>query len=244
MVMGVVTRFNEGLFLTKTVHQLLFGGFRHELLATFSSITGERYMPNNTFGLFYGVRYIFFNDFNLVIFKTISSLSANLLLMIFLMFISQRNNSNRGDFLVSTGFKDEETRGKISTWNNMNKLKWWDNDACSKIDGSFDGTLFPPGITQDTILSLFDPSVCRTFKYGFKEETSFHGILGYRFTLLRTELEDPRTRPENMCYCTSPGDNSTNCPKDGSFQMNACSKGMHIQLKIIYVGLLHRSTQL
>ncbi|ODM95334.1 Lysosome membrane protein 2 [Orchesella cincta] len=197
LIKGVITRFNEGLFLTKTVNELLFGGFRHELLASLSSITGEKYVPNNTFGIFYG-----------------------------------RNNSNYGEFSVSMGLKNKGDLGKIVAWNNTSELEWWKDKKCRKLEGSYDGSLFPPGITQQTILRIFHPALCRTFKYGFKEEVVVRGIPGYRFTLLPSELADPRIRAENMCYCTNPGENNENCPKDGSYQLNACSKGASVSLSL------------
>jgi hypothetical protein len=55
VVLGIVSRYNESIFMTRPVRELLFGGFYHELIATFASITGESYMPNNTFGMLYGV---------------------------------------------------------------------------------------------------------------------------------------------------------------------------------------------
>ncbi|CAL8113497.1 unnamed protein product [Orchesella dallaii] len=197
LIKGVVTRFNEGLFMTKTVKELNFGGFRHELLTSLGSITGETYVPNNTFGLFYG-----------------------------------RNHSNYGVFSVSLGSKNRDDLGKIVTWNNTSELEWWKDARCRKLEGSYDGSLFPPGITKQSIIRIFHPALCRTFKYGFKDDVEVQGIPGYRFTLLPTELEDPRTRPENMCYCTSPGENNEDCPKSGSYQLNACSKDASVSISL------------
>lgn len=55
IVMAIVSRYSESVFMTRPVGELLFGGFYHELISTFSGITGETYMPNNTFGFLYGV---------------------------------------------------------------------------------------------------------------------------------------------------------------------------------------------
>lgn len=45
----------EPIFVTKTVDEMLFKGYYVELMEHLSGLTGQTLMPNNTFGLQYGV---------------------------------------------------------------------------------------------------------------------------------------------------------------------------------------------
>lgn len=46
---------DEDMYVQITVDEFLFGGYYVPLIAELSALRGETLMPNNTFGLYYGV---------------------------------------------------------------------------------------------------------------------------------------------------------------------------------------------
>jgi hypothetical protein len=49
----------EEPFIQRTVGQMLFGGYYIPFMRTLEELKGEPLLPNNTFGLYYGVGYTF-----------------------------------------------------------------------------------------------------------------------------------------------------------------------------------------
>uniref|UniRef100_T1IKB5 Uncharacterized protein n=1 Tax=Strigamia maritima TaxID=126957 RepID=T1IKB5_STRMM len=50
----IIKSFNTSIFVTKTVEELLFKGYKDELMVFFHKTTGEEFIPNDSFGFFYG----------------------------------------------------------------------------------------------------------------------------------------------------------------------------------------------
>lgn len=92
------------------------------------------------------------------------------------------------------------------------------------INGS-DGALFPPFVTRDRRLDIFSPELCRSLYLEYDSDTTIQGLTGYRFTLPKKVLEDPRVNDANKCFCTDPGVEMAKCPKQGAYQLESCRKG-------------------
>lgn len=59
-----------------------------------------------------------------------------------------------------TGAADITKYGLVDSFNGIDHLPHYTAEACSRIDGS-DGSIFPPHITKNTTLHVFDKDLCR-----------------------------------------------------------------------------------
>lgn len=131
---------------------------------------------------------------------------------------------------VFSGVEDSSKFGVIASWNNQTNLTFWNDDYCNMINGS-DGALFPPFVTRDRVLPIFSAELCRSLQLAYDSDTEIHGLQGYRFTLPQNLLEDWKTNPDNECFCTNRGgDDFSNCPQRGAYQLESCRKGIQDSL--------------
>lgn len=56
-----IVKFKQSPFIQKRVKEILFQGWEVPMVAELSEFLGQELMPNNTFGLFYGVRSKYFD---------------------------------------------------------------------------------------------------------------------------------------------------------------------------------------
>jgi hypothetical protein len=129
---------------------------------------------------------------------------------------------------VFTGVQDNTKFGNIASFNGNSELPFWNEDPyCNMVNGS-DGALFPPFVSKEKRLDLFSPELCRSLYLEYEGETEIKGLVGYRFTLPKSVLEDPRKNEANRCFCTDPGNDLEKCPKQGAYQLESCRKGAPI----------------
>ncbi len=55
MVNTYLMRFKEKAFLKRKVREILFEGYKVDMIDEVQKITGMKILPNSTFGLYYGV---------------------------------------------------------------------------------------------------------------------------------------------------------------------------------------------
>ena len=67
--------------------------------------------------------------------------------------------------------------GVIDNWNGINRMNWWKTEECNTIKGT-DGIAFPPGLTPDTVLNLYQPDLCRSIPLVYKKDVSHKGVQG------------------------------------------------------------------
>ena len=125
----------SNLFITKTVKEILFDGYRVKELDTFSSlglpmsimgVSVPSRLPNNTFALFYN-----------------------------------RNGTKQGPFEVYTGVgKTSDKYTNVVAWKNKRSLSYWTGDHCNAINGT-DGGQFPPYVSKKKNLYVFSVDMCR-----------------------------------------------------------------------------------
>lgn len=70
-----------------------------------------------------------------------------------------------------TGVTDISKFGIIERYNGKTHLSHWTNEKCNRLNGS-DGSIFPPHITKDTILHVYDKDLCRLLPLRFEKEVS------------------------------------------------------------------------
>lgn len=110
----------------------------------------------------------------------------------------EKNATISPEYEVYAGIKDPSRFGQIKRWNNKEKLSVWRGDTCNMINGS-DGTLFPPFLTKETVLSAFEADVCRSAQLVYKAEDEVDGIRGLRFGM-PSDFFTTNTS-YNECFC-------------------------------------------
>ncbi|KAF9819198.1 hypothetical protein SFRURICE_019519 [Spodoptera frugiperda] len=108
-----------------------------------------------------------------------------------------KNGTSNDVVTMFSGANDMTTYGIISHYNMRDRLQHWTSDACNSIAGS-DGSIFPPHITMNDTLAVYDKDLCRLLPLKFLEEVTIDGIQGYRYT----PPEDVFANDEhNRCFC-------------------------------------------
>jgi len=87
------------------------------------------------------------------------------------------------------------------SYGHTNEMTWGYGPECNKILGS-DGVSTPPFIKPDRVFYMFVPGLCRSLKFKYETDVNYLGIPGYRFTVPKEYFGDPRSVPENRCYCS------------------------------------------
>lgn len=70
---------------------------------------------------------------------------------------------------VWTGVTDITKFGIIERYNGKTHLSHWTSEKCNRLNGS-DGSIFPPHITKDTTLYVFEKDLCRLLPLKFEKE--------------------------------------------------------------------------
>lgn len=78
-----------------------------------------------------------------------------------------KNSTSRDNLTIFTGLKDISKYGLLDKWNGREKLDHWTEPYCDSVSGS-DGSIFPPQITKESILKIFDKDLCRALPLIYK----------------------------------------------------------------------------
>lgn len=173
----------DKILITKSANEWLFEGFKvdfmeaaRDLFTNYFNYNFDSPLPGNKFGFFYLKN------------GTWSRREAGELT------VFTGRNESMNDFML------------VDNWNDMRKLHVWPanteaGERCNQIVGT-DGSQFHPGVTRDTLLSIFAPQACRSLQIKYKEDTEARGIPLYRFVMSPDNNSAPRKNPRNACYCT------------------------------------------
>lgn len=217
----------EKILITKPVNQLLFDGYKVDLMETARDLVSdtlgynfESPLPKNMFGFFYNKN-------------------------------GTWNRKENGELTVFTGRNDSMNDFMIiDNWNDQKKLSVWPTntvagDRCNSIKGT-DGSQFHPGVTRNQILNIFSPLVCTSLYIKYKEDTKAKDIPLLRFTTPAELFAAPKKTPKNACYCTiaAPQKHQTSsvnqsvktsslitdsrCYLDGLMDLSLCQRGAPI----------------
>ncbi|XP_063219988.1 lysosome membrane protein 2 [Bacillus rossius redtenbacheri] len=129
-----------------------------------------------------------------------------------------KNGTSKDRLSVFTGAGDITRYGLIDTFNGNSQLPHWKSDQCNRIDGS-DGSIFPPHITENTTLYVFEKDLCRKLPLRFQKEVdTAGGVKGYRFSPPKDVFAEVAKNPDNECFCPS----GPPCAPDGFFNVSLC----------------------
>jgi len=128
-----------------------------------------------------------------------------------------KNNSLGGEFLVNTGSEDIAKLGQVVKFNNRTTLSAWEDgdekSECNSISGT-DGSVFPPFVTEDTTLNIFNKDLCRSLPLQFSEKVNHHDLETLRFIPAKSAF----SHQDNSCFCAG----QSTCAPQGLFNVTEC----------------------
>uniref|UniRef100_A0A336MNJ0 Scavenger receptor class B member 1 n=2 Tax=Culicoides sonorensis TaxID=179676 RepID=A0A336MNJ0_CULSO len=129
-----------------------------------------------------------------------------------------KNATHAERVTVWTGVTDITKFGIIERYNGKTHLSHWTSEKCNRLNGS-DGSIFPPHITKEDTLFVFEKDLCRLLPLKFEKEVSTKGnITGYRFTPDEMVFASVDKNPDNLCFCPS----GPPCAPNGLFNVSLC----------------------
>ncbi|KDR20477.1 Scavenger receptor class B member 1 [Zootermopsis nevadensis] len=137
-----------------------------------------------------------------------------------------KNSTSADNVTVFTGGNDIRQFGLIDKFNGLSHLTHWKTEKCNRLNGS-DGSIFPPHITPNTTLYVYEKDLCRLLPLRFLQEVeTAGGVKGYRFTPPKDVFADVAKNPENDCFCPS----GPPCSPNGLFNISLCQFDSPIML--------------
>lgn len=137
-----------------------------------------------------------------------------------------KNGTAKEVVTIFTGASDITRYGLIDRFDGKSALPHWKTDECNRINGS-DGSIFPPHITKNTTLYVYDKDMCRLLPLRFlREVVTNGGVNGYRFTPPENVFAEVSQNPENDCFCP----NGPPCSPHGLMNVSFCQYDSPVML--------------
>lgn len=87
-----------------------------------------------------------------------------------------KNGTTADAYTIFAGQSDVTKYGMLDKWNGKSGLGHWTTPSCDSVYGG-DGSIFPPHITKETVLRVFDKDLCRALPLIFKVGTRLYALL-------------------------------------------------------------------
>ncbi|KAJ8916553.1 hypothetical protein NQ315_000195 [Exocentrus adspersus] len=148
-----------------------------------------------------------------------------------------KNGTSHDRLTIFTGASDITKYGLIDRWNGKSNLSHYTTDECNSFEAS-DGSIFPPHMTKNTTIHIFDKDLCRRLPLVFeKEVVGSDDIPGYRFTPPKDVFASVDENPDNMCFCPQ----GPPCAPSGFFNVSLCQYDSPILLSFPHFYLANDS---
>ncbi|KAK0166886.1 hypothetical protein PV327_004357 [Microctonus hyperodae] len=129
-----------------------------------------------------------------------------------------KNSTHPDRYTIFTGESDITKYGMMNRWNGKDAFHHWTTDDCDTLMGG-DGSIFPPHITKQTVLKVFDKDLCRTLPLIFKEEVNTsNDVPGYRFVPPKDVFGAADRIASQQCFCPD----GPPCAPEGTFNVSLC----------------------
>ncbi|KAK0071377.1 hypothetical protein PV326_001318, partial [Microctonus aethiopoides] len=129
-----------------------------------------------------------------------------------------KNSTHPDRYTIFTGESDITKYGMMNRWNGKDAFHHWTTDECDTLMGG-DGSIFPPHITKQTVLKVFDKDLCRTLPLVFKEEVNTsNNVPGYRFVPPKDVFGAADRIASQQCFCPD----GPPCAPEGTFNVSLC----------------------
>ncbi|XP_028139088.1 lysosome membrane protein 2 isoform X1 [Diabrotica virgifera virgifera] len=131
----------------------------------------------------------------------------------------KKNGTSPDNITIFTGVEDITKYGIIESVNGKTNLSHYGTDQCNSLEAS-DGSIFPPHMTKNTTLYIFDKDLCRRLPLVFDKEVlaSSNEVPAYRFTPPKNVFGSVEENPENACFCPQ----GPPCTPSGFFNVSLC----------------------
>lgn len=151
-----------------------------------------------------------------------------------------KNSTSTDRVTIFSGVNDITKYGIIDKYNGKTHLSHWLNDECNRLNGT-DGSIFPPHITKNTTLYIYDKDLCRLLPLAFEKEVDTRNdVKGYRFSPPETVFADIEKNPDNMCFCPA----GPPCAPNGLFNVSLCQYDSPILLSFPHFYLADQSLRI
>lgn len=138
-----------------------------------------------------------------------------------LAYFRHKNNSNDGQFRVSSGILDSRALGRIMAWKGQSNLTMWDGDFCNRIEGT-DSTIYPPFWSPKDKIAIFLSDMCRSLYADFDSEVTWKGLRALNYYASPLNYKAAQEYPPNICFCEHIEDEPPQCLKSGVLDMYNC----------------------
>ncbi|RWS06675.1 lysosome membrane protein 2-like protein, partial [Dinothrombium tinctorium] len=197
VVNGVILKFNEKLFVTKSIGELLFDGYEPE----FADFVASRPMK--------------------LPFDTPMSMDKKFALL------KDKNNTSDGKWTVHTGIDNIMKIASVNAYKNQSELNCWNQNECNRIQGTDGMMfhpfispeeklyIFTPFLSRSIYMKFETHAEVRgikTLKYVFPEE------------LLRAPNSDEKLAC--FCAHNSTRNDTDICDEDGLLDLSQCNNGL------------------
>lgn len=124
-------------------------------------------------------------------------------------------NLNPAKATPSVQLTDEEKYGMyhIHRWNGSPGFAHWgyqepkgnksieSNTRCNMVEGSYEGTIFPKNLTENSTIKLYRRSFCRPVPFHYiGKATTKYGMEGIQYQVNQSFLDPLKTNPDSYCY--------------------------------------------
>ncbi|XP_019871825.1 scavenger receptor class B member 1 isoform X2 [Aethina tumida] len=148
-----------------------------------------------------------------------------------------KNGTSKDTVTMFTGSSDITKYGLIDKFNGMPNMSHYKTDQCNSLHGS-DGSIFPPHMTKNTTVHVYDKDLCRLLPLVFDEEVvGSNDVPAFRMTPPKNVFDNPEDNPENDCYCP----HGPPCAPSGFFNVSLCQYDSPILLSFPHFYLANDS---
>lgn len=88
---------------------------------------------------------------------------------------------------------------------------------CNRLQGAFDGSLFPKNISKTDSYRVYRKAFCRTLPILFDHESKLYGLDAYNFKLSTDSFDSDMDDPNSSCFCLN-----NKCLKKGLGNITPC----------------------
>ncbi|XP_053683275.1 scavenger receptor class B member 1 isoform X1 [Sabethes cyaneus] len=148
-----------------------------------------------------------------------------------------KNSTSKDTVTIWSGVDDITKYGIIDKYNGKSHQTHWVTEQCNRLNGT-DGSIFPPHISKNTTLFVYEKDLCRLLPLSFEKEVVVkNGVQGYRFTPSPTVFASVDINKENMCFCPA----GPPCAPNGLFNVSLCQYDSPILLSFPHFYLADQS---
>ena len=172
LVSGILKRYNETLFMTRTVDDLIWG-YEDSLLLEINKLRNE----------------------TVTALPALNNFFPNVTSKVFLL----QNNTLQGRTVVYTGAKNIQDVQKWKSWKGKDNFDMYKTRYANMLNGT-DGRQFSPGVKKNERIYLILIELCRSVYLTYNHELEDQDIDVYRFAIPQEVFLNGSVDPDNAAF--------------------------------------------